>query len=236
MTYQAGIIKADDASTINLYGDRTAQTSCLYLLPHIKKTSNILDVGCGPGIITSDLAKIASEGETIGVDNNEGVIAQASAAYPAPNLSFAVSDALNLDFPDNSFDIVHAHALLVHVPSAVSAMKEFHRVCKPGGVVACREANMSAVLSLKPDLPSIRQYWQRAEGAMRAIGGNSNAGDKLEEWAREAGFTKIETSKGSTVQSKSRGKNEGRRGRKGDPIRNVHERGNGGVAERVGGV
>ena len=113
--YKSGLIKGDDLSIIALYGERTAQTSCKYLLPYVKPTSNILDVGCGPGIITSDLAKLAPDGKTIGVDNATGIVAQARASFPStPNLSYTVGDATNLSaFADNSFDIVHAHQLLV---------------------------------------------------------------------------------------------------------------------------
>src|SRR6187402_561146 len=53
MAYQHGTIKGDDAAVTSLYGERTALTSCAYFLPHVTKSANILDVGCGPGIITA---------------------------------------------------------------------------------------------------------------------------------------------------------------------------------------
>jgi len=192
MAYQKGIIKADDQSITKLYGERTGQVSCQYLLPHITKTANILDVGCGPGTITVDLAKLASEGQTIGVDNSEGIIKQASTSFPpaeVPNLKFQVGDATDLkDFPDSSFDIVHAHALLVHIPDPVKVLKEFYRVCKPGGIIALRENSPSVVLSLEPDLPGIRGYWDRALVMIPKMGGHPAAGVDLEKWAKEAGF------------------------------------------------
>lgn len=185
-------IKADDKAVISLYGERTALTSCAYLRPYIKETSNILDVGCGPGIITSDLANIAFKGKTIGVDNNAGIIEQASKSIPAsavPNLTFTVGDAAKLEeFEDNTFDIVHAHALFVHIKDPVEVMKQFHRVCKPGGIVAARDSNPSIVLSLKPDVPAIRSYWERTKVVMAKMGGHPDAGKMLETWAKEAGF------------------------------------------------
>jgi ubiquinone/menaquinone biosynthesis C-methylase UbiE len=178
MAYQH--VKADDASVTSLYGERTALSSCAYLRPYIKETSNILDVGCGPGVITADLAKIAFKGKTIGVDNNAGIIDEASAAFPpsqTPNLTYAVSDAATLEaFQDNTFDIVHAHALIVHILDPVSVLKQFYRVCKPGGIVAVRESNPSTVISLKPDIPAIRQYWDRAMPIMAKMGGHPEAG------------------------------------------------------------
>ena len=82
-------VKADDPNIIKLYSVRTAEKCCGYLLPHIHPSANILDVGCGPGTITSDLAELAPEGQTIGVDNSDGVVTQAATTYPPseiPNL------------------------------------------------------------------------------------------------------------------------------------------------------
>jgi ubiquinone/menaquinone biosynthesis C-methylase UbiE len=185
-------IKADDKAVTSLYGERTALTSCAYLRPYIKETSNILDVGCGPGTITSDLAKIASKGKIIGVDNSAAIINQASSSFPpstVPNLTFTVGDATKLEqFDDNTFDIVHAHALIVHIKDPVEVFKQFYRVCKPGGFVAVRDSNPSIVLSLKPDNPAIRAYWERTIGMMVKMGGHADAGKMLATWAKEAGF------------------------------------------------
>src|SRR4051794_28248647 len=155
MAYQAKVAKGEDPSVTKLYGERTVATSCQYFIKYVTKTSNILDVGCGPGVITADLAKIASEGKTIGIDNSGGIIAEASTSFPpsaVPNLTFTVGDAMKLDFPDNTFDVVHAHALFVHIPDTITALKEFYRVCKPGGIIVCREATPNKIFSLVPDL------------------------------------------------------------------------------------
>ena len=185
-------VKADDEAIVGVYGERTALTSCAYFRPYVEETSNILDVGCGPGIITSDLAKIAFKGKTIGIDQSEGIVAQASQSFPpsaVPNLTFSVGNAQKLEhFEDNTFDIVHAHALIVHVNSPVEVFREFYRVCKPGGFIAVREANCANMLSLKPDLPAIRDYWDRTLGVMAKIGIHLEAGKMLPTWAREAGF------------------------------------------------
>jgi ubiquinone/menaquinone biosynthesis C-methylase UbiE len=193
MTYQH--VKADDLSIIKLYGqDRIATLSCGYLLPHITPTAIILDVGCGPGAITADFARLAPQGHTTGVDNSASIIAQAQTTFPSSlpglgNLSFAVADATKLEaFPDNSFDIVHAHALLTHLPDPVAALKEFRRVVKPGGLVALREQDSTAIVSLKPDLPALRAYWDRSLKAMKRMRSNPMAGKELATWAREAGF------------------------------------------------
>jgi ubiquinone/menaquinone biosynthesis C-methylase UbiE len=175
-----------------LYGERTVATSSQYLLPHLTPTTTIIDIGCGPGVITSDLAKICTQGKVIGIDNSPEIIAQASASFPSSeikNLTFEIGDANDLkNFQDGSFDIVHGHALLVHMKDPVAVLKEMKRVCKIGGIVACRESTPKNTISLKPDVPAIREYWTRAMFAMTQMGGHSDAGEKLEEWAKEAGL------------------------------------------------
>ena len=184
--------KGENPSVTKFYGDRTILTSCAYLLPHIKANMTILDVGCGPGTITAGLSKIVVSGNVTGVDVTSPIIERARSSFPSgayPNLTFAVSDATNLsEFKDNTFDIVHAHQVFVHLHEPVKALKEFYRVCKPGGIVACREGNGRRILSLKPDLPAIREYWENTIAFMDKSGGHIDAGSHLEEWAQQAGF------------------------------------------------
>ena len=191
-TYETLGVSPSDPNITKLYGERTAKTSCQYFISYVTKTANILDVGCGPGGITADLAKIAKEGRTIGVDISEAVIEQATAAFSdIPNLKFQVADATDLkDFADNSFDIVHCHQVLMHSPDPgpITILKEFYRVCKPGGFIAARENSNSVVLSLKPDLPLLRAYWERCLLFVPKIGGHLQAGRDLEGWAEEAGW------------------------------------------------
>jgi hypothetical protein len=56
MAYQNGHLGGDDPNTVKFYESRRAESCCHYLLPHLKPSYSILDVGCGPGSITSDLA------------------------------------------------------------------------------------------------------------------------------------------------------------------------------------
>lgn len=191
-SYEKLGVSASDPEIIKIYGERNVKTSCQYFIQYVTETSDILDVGCGPGGITADLANIAVKGQTIGVDSSEGVLEHAKAAFPdVPNLKFQVADATDLkDFADNSFDIIHCHQVLLHNPSPgpVKILKEFYRVCKPGGFIAVRNTSTSIVLSLKPDLPGIRAYWAKALAFVPTFGGHIQAGRDSEGWAREAGW------------------------------------------------
>ena len=91
----------------------------------------MLDAGYGPGSISVGLAAAVAPGEFIGVDMEESQIAFASAAVTREGLSntqFQIADVLKLPFPDNHFDAIHCHALLMHVPDTMAALAELKRV------------------------------------------------------------------------------------------------------------
>src|ERR1700728_1048568 len=121
---------------------RTAENSAAYLLPHLAADATILDVGCGPGTITADLADRVPQGHVTGIDAAQEVIEQArAAAGDRGNLDFATGDVYALDYPDGAFDVVHAHQVLQHLGDPVRALREMGRVTRPGGLVAARRAH-----------------------------------------------------------------------------------------------
>ena len=108
----------------------------------------MLDVGCGPGTITADLAARVAPGPVVGIEPTPGPLVDArthAAAVGADNVTFAVGDAYALDYPDDAFDVVHAHQVLQHLGDPVAALREMLRVCAPGGVVAARDADYAAM-------------------------------------------------------------------------------------------
>src|SRR6478609_302085 len=90
---------------------RTAANSAAYLLGSLKPHMRILDIGCGPGTITADLAELVPQGEVIGVDREGTVLERARSVAEERGLTnarFAVADVHDLDYPDDSFCVVHA--------------------------------------------------------------------------------------------------------------------------------
>ncbi|KAG8626168.1 hypothetical protein KVT40_006569 [Elsinoe batatas] len=190
MSYTNGGYNPDSPEVWKRYADRTAEKCAHYLIPHLKSTNNIIDVGCGPGSITVGLAKRCPQGRTTGVDLTDGLISEATKLWKAtPNLTFEVGNAEDLSqYEDNSFDVVHAHACVVHLSDPVKAFKEFHRICKPGGIVATADPLFPAVLDIKPEIPGLRESFPLKAKWMKKQGSNPDAGMEKEKWARDAGF------------------------------------------------
>ena len=173
---------------------RTVENSAAYLVPHLGPDTSVLDVGCGPGTITLDLANRVQPAHVSGIDMSEDVIAAANAErdnHGANNVDFRTADLYALDFADDSFDIVHAHQVLQHVPDPVGALREMRRVCKPGGIVAARDSDYNAMTWYPPE-PEIERWLAMYETVARSNGGEPSAGRLLLAWAHAAGFTKVQ--------------------------------------------
>lgn len=172
---------------------RTAANSAAHLLPHLRPGQSVLDVGCGPGTITADLAGLVAPGRLTALELTEDALDLARtelAARGVGNVDFAVADVHALDLPDDAFDVVHAHQVLQHVGDPVAALREMRRVCRPGGVVAARDSDYAA-FTWYPVIPALDDWLALYQRVARANGGEPDAGRRLHSWARAAGFTEV---------------------------------------------
>ena len=137
MTYTHG----HHESVLRSHTWRTAENSAGYLLPCLTPGLSLLDVGCGPGTITADLALLVAPGDVVGIDASAEVVAQASThaeGLGLTNLRFEVGDLFALEYPDASFDVVHLHQVLQHLADPVDALVSLRRVLALDGVLAAR--------------------------------------------------------------------------------------------------
>ncbi|KAF8530764.1 S-adenosyl-L-methionine-dependent methyltransferase, partial [Gautieria morchelliformis] len=122
-------------SSVRVHTWRTAANPAGYLLEALLPAMRILDVGSGPSTITADLVP---KGHVTALEYAPELLTQArstAALRGFTNIEFVVGDVNGLDFPDGTFDVVHAHQVLVHVGDPVQALREMRRVAKPGGIV-----------------------------------------------------------------------------------------------------
>lgn len=156
---------------------RTAENSCAYLLPHLRPDMTLLDVGCGPGSITADLAgRVAS---AVGVDRSADAVAAAQADHPG--IEFRVADLFDLD---GRYDVVHAHQVLQHLRDPVGALRKLGSL---GGLVAVRDSDYEG-FRWYPDDERLDRWSATYLAVTRRNGGNADAGRRLVAWASEAGL------------------------------------------------
>ncbi|MCP5464536.1 MAG: methyltransferase domain-containing protein [Deltaproteobacteria bacterium] len=93
----------------------------------------LLDVGCGTGDVLNE-ALLRGYNAT-GIDASEGMVQKAKTRHGLDDQQIKVSLADDLPFADQSFDAGIASGSLVHIPQIQGAVKEIHRVLKPGGIM-----------------------------------------------------------------------------------------------------
>lgn len=196
-------------SVLRSHTSRTAENSAAFLLPHLRADAKVLDVGCGPGTITISLAKYVAQGSVVGVDFSSEVVDQARKrlgdSWAPKNVSFEAGSVYELPFAEDTFDVVYAHQMLLHLEDAPKALREMRRVCKPGGLVACREGDWATTM-LYPNSEAL-ELWKTVAGQVfRSTGAEPDAGRRLIEWAMQAGFAAdaIEYSSGSQTYAGER--------------------------------
>ena len=173
---------------------RTAENSAAYLLPHLRAGMDLLDVGCGVGTITWDLAERVAPGRVLGVDTTQEILESARRNRPVGTkveVELRLGDVDALDLPDDSVDVVHAHQVLQHLADPVAAMREMRRVCRPGGLVAVRDADYAA-MTWFPESDGLTRWLEIYRAVHRGNGSEPDAGRRLSSWARAAGFEDIE--------------------------------------------
>ncbi len=149
----------------------------LYLKVGLKDAELVLDVGCGPGMVTRDIAHL-TKGKVIAIDDSEDMIKIARDVLKNyKNVEFRVCNAENLPFDDNTFDIVTCNLLLMWADDPQKIVNEMTRVTKLGGtVLATLEPDYGGKLHW-PENPRVDPIF--AGKAIRARGGDPHIGRKL---------------------------------------------------------
>ncbi len=178
---------------LQLLDRRNAANSAAYLLPFLEPGMRLLDLGCGPGTITVGLAIAVSPGEVHGVDMEESQIALARAAAESgnhSNVTFHVGDALSLPFEDGFFDVVHSHAVIMHIPDTQGVLTEVKRVLKPEGIFASRDL-IGESSFLEPGTDGLREAWATFVNLMKGNGAHPEMGKELKGILLDASFTDV---------------------------------------------
>lgn len=196
--------------TLKAFELRNVATCLGYLLPTLEAlppTFSLLDVGCGPGSITFDLARRFPRAKIIGVDLGSEVIernkANIATAAPGTGIEFRAGNILEPESflsPDEigSFDVVHEHTTLICIPNNTEVLRQMKRLARPdGGIVACRDGDTHSQV-LWPPCPESAELQERI---YRMNGLDTQTGRKLISKALEVGFRRDQITASASVLS-----------------------------------
>ena len=156
---------------------------------------SVLDLGCGSGVVSCELARTAYPGKVTGVDLSESMLEQARwflDCQKVNNITFQQGSAYELDFPDASFDFVNIRLLFQHLDEPSRVMPHLYRLLKPGGRLCALDADDGGVI-FYPEPDSFVAFRQAVVAAQQARGGDPFVGRKLGSYLQAGGFTEVKT-------------------------------------------
>ena len=170
---------------------RNATFSATFILRdfHLDPGQRILDLACGVGAMTHELAIRFSDIQLFGLDIQRQSLRVAQANHPIA--VYTQADGNHLPFGDETFDCVHGSWLLEHVPSPLNILREVRRVLKAGRSCLLTEVDNSS-LRTEPEYPEVIEIMNMLNRIQMEKGGDPYIGRRLNQLLREAGFADVD--------------------------------------------
>ena len=183
-----------DTETARHYmAGRDLESHGFFLNPLLQPGFDVLDAGCGPATISAGIADAVYPGHVTAMDISQAQVSNAERLTQGReilNLEIVAGSVYEMPFPDRSFDLVFSHALLEHLAEPLKAVKEFHRVTRPGGFVALCSPDWDD-FDLTPRPMDVGRAIHAYRDLQETNGGNTRAGANLKQWLKSAGFTPL---------------------------------------------
>jgi SAM-dependent methyltransferase len=155
-----------------------------------------LDVGCGGGDVTLELARrVGPGGRVVGIDIDDQKVQMARAEAQQQgigNVEFLVSDARETSGPP-AVDFVYARFLLTHLSDPAGMVDRFHGRIRPGGTVGVEDIDFSGHFTY-PASKAFQRYHELYSATVTRRGGDPNIGPRVPLLLRRAGFDDIRVS------------------------------------------
>ena len=168
-------------------------TAALFDRAGISEGMTCLDIGCGSGDVTLELARrVGPKGKVVGadIDSTKLDLCRADAqALNIGNVEFRMVDIL--EHPEKpEFDLVHARFLLTHLSDPAAAVGAFYDHLKFGGLVIAQDIDFTG-LFVYPESRAFRRYHELYCRAVRNRGGDPDIGPRLPLLLKERGFEDV---------------------------------------------
>jgi SAM-dependent methyltransferase len=122
---------------------------------HLRPGMSVLELGCGIGHFTRELA--CSGANIVAIDISPELLEIARANCSAPNVRYEIQNACALSYPDAVFDSVVGSSVLHHL-EIEEALREIYRVLKPGGAICFTEPNMlNPQIAIQKNVPWVKR-------------------------------------------------------------------------------
>jgi ubiquinone/menaquinone biosynthesis C-methylase UbiE len=167
------------------------ESHALWQRAGISRGQVVLDLGCGPGHTTLDLAEcVGPAGRVVAVDIDAASLEDLKARRNGHNIEIFIGDVRELTLPPASFDVVHARWLFTYLsPDDIEAVVErVAMLLKPGGCLIAQEFGNYGSATVFPAKPAIARVIAAFEQRIGSDGGSADAGVHLVRAARLAGL------------------------------------------------
>lgn len=182
---------AQQANTI--YNQRTLEQDYRTLKSALKPGLRVLDVGCGTGSITKDIAELVGPtGYVVGIDHTASFISEGKSQYAdVANLEFIYADILNFQ-TDEKFDLIVSARTFQWISTLDRAIEKLKSLLKPNGQVSILDYNHEAI-TWTPKIPAAMQNFYNMFLMWRKDAGmNNRIGYDIIDIFAEHGFEEIE--------------------------------------------
>jgi ubiquinone/menaquinone biosynthesis C-methylase UbiE len=196
-------IHREGKGTAKLFDERSLANDYATLASALKPGLRVLDVGCGTGAISKDIAaQVGSTGYVTGIDNTEYFIQSGKETYASvKNLDLIYTDLFAFE-PEEKFDLIVAARVLQWLNNPVEALKKMYSLLKPGGTVSILDYNHEALEWRPQPPPSMLRFYATFLRWRGDAGMNNHIAQDLPAYFIEAGFKDIEVFNADEVYKK----------------------------------
>lgn len=179
-------------ASLSIMSSRTAESHAGFFVSRLRSGMKVLDIGCGPGTITSGIAERVRPGSVVGVDV---MIEQTSAVAEEVrrrelDVTFVQAKAYSLPFPANHFDAVFISALLGNLSDPHAALVEARRVTKARGIIGVKEFDEAAHI-IYPEVEAQTRLQELYMRLRQYHGHDPRIGRKVRSYLNAAGFNEV---------------------------------------------